>query len=77
MTAPENPREGAGLELVIREVDEETVQYWIGDTMLIEANHDDDGWVGMSRINEALTEMAEIVGITVRGADEGEVFDDE
>lgn len=61
--------DNASKTLVIHEINEECVEYWIGGNLLIEANHDDHGWSGMEGINKALTLMAEACGLSVQGSD--------
>ncbi len=56
--------------LVIHEVNDEVVEYWLGGTMLICANHDDHGWDGMEAINTALTLMAEKLSLPVQGSND-------
>lgn len=52
-------------ELIIEEVDDETRIYTMNEIELIRANHDDDGWGGMERIDTLLRAVAGLVGAKV------------
>ena len=62
--------ETTGRALVIHEVNDEVVEYWLDGACLISTNHDDDGWSGMERVNTALTKMAAACGLPVQGSNE-------
>jgi hypothetical protein len=45
--------------------DDETVEVWVGDELIVEANHDEHGWVGMDVAAEAATGVARALGAEV------------
>ena len=46
-------------------IDNETVEYRLNGEVLITANHDDDGWSGMERIDDLISSIARKLGAEI------------
>lgn len=52
-------------KLTITHISDEEVSYKLNGTHLLTANHDDDGWSGMERVNSMMMAVAKEIGAEV------------
>jgi hypothetical protein len=57
--------ERAACTLTIKPDGDEEVRYKLNDVEMITANHDDDGWAGMERIDKLMRRIAYVIGAEV------------
>lgn len=56
-------------KFVKKYIDDEHVEYSLNGEVLITANHDDDGWEGMERIEGLINSIAQLLDVEVVEAD--------
>lgn len=51
--------------LTIKEVDDETTEYFVNGESIYITNHDEHGWAGMQSVYDALTTFAKATGVKI------------
>lgn len=52
-------------KIIIKSVDEETLEFYVDDKQVGFANHDEHGWSGMDATKSLVRNMAKALGIKV------------
>lgn len=60
--------------VILRDELHDSVEFWFNGNLISSVNHDDHGWASMGVVEEALTNLADALGveIEVREKDESE-----
>lgn len=62
---------------IIRNFSNESIEIKLNDVTIVNASHDTDGWSGMSKLEDLVTDIAKLLSIPINEIEECEEDDDE